>query len=52
MWLLPSRIRENIEKIGVSVLLEGIRYPIVQFEKSIDDHDTHPWASSSPEHLL
>jgi hypothetical protein len=52
MWLLPPRIRQNLERIGVKVLLEGSRYPIVQVEQWIHDHDTHPWASSSQEHLV
>jgi hypothetical protein len=52
MWLLPPRFRENIERIGVAVLLEGSRYPIVHVKKWIDDHDTHPWDSSSQEHLV
>ena len=52
MWLLPTRILQNLERIGVKVLLEGSRYPIVQVEQWIHDHDTHPWASSSQEHLV
>jgi hypothetical protein len=51
-WRLLPRVRENIDAIGLDVLLRGSRYSVRDVQFWLGEHDAHPWEARTQENLV